>query len=257
MMVSIRYKEWHETADLSDHSVKEAREALREDLSIPDSARVKINGKVIKRRWEPDVILNDKDELIFFKASHRVLFLATALFIAIAGTGSAFAYGFISDSVAISVTMNEEGGNFADVSENNTVPISWTPSGSSSGATGNGTLWDIDSRTSNYTGDLTATVYLTNIDKMTHVYRGIGLFLAVYDAAGNVIDLNGDTVSDINSDVGFLSLKNGVIDLNIPGGADIYTVVLDNGFYITQVYNADTWTSDAIAPDLFIEITQR
>ncbi len=255
-MISIRFRDCQEIVDFSGYSVKEAREAFKKKLAIPDTARAKLNGRNIKNQSEPEVTLSDDDELLFTKASNRGILLALALLAAIAVTGGVFAFGYVTNSTAILIT-NSSGMNFVNVTANNSIPISWTPYGSSSGSTGNGTLWDIDTLSSNYTGDLLATVYLTNIDKLVKVYRGLGLFITVYDSAGNVVDLNDDSTSNISSDYAMLSLKNGVIDLNIPGAADVFTVFLNSGFFITLPFDEATWTSDSVGPSLYIELSQK
>jgi hypothetical protein len=256
-MVSIRYRDRCEIAQFAAHSIKEARDAFQPVWEIPGKARAKLNGKVIEPESEPRIILGDDDELLFIKPDHKGLLMLLGLFTAIAVTGSVFAYGFLNGSTTFTVTMSGSEGNFVDVSANNSDPIGWVPAGSSAGETGNGTLWDINTLSSNYGGDLLATIYLTNLDKMKHVYRGLGLFITAYDSTGNVVDLNGDGLTDLASDVVFLSLNNGVADLTIPGAADIFTIFLDSGFFITQPYDAVTWVSEAIAPNLYIELSQR
>ncbi len=255
-MADIKYQREVETVDYHGHSVREARETFQALLDIPDHARAWLNGRRVKYKQEPLVILGENDELVFVKPSHTKLILLVALLMAFSLTGGAFAIGYLNSTVSISVTLDESGGNFVDVAANNSIPISWAPYGNSSGDTGNGTLWDIDTKTSNFAGDITATIYLTNIDKMSHVYKGFGMYLVLYDSLGNQIDINDDSVAD-SSDYAFLSLKNGVVDLYIAGSSDIYTVMLDSGFYVTQPYDPDTWTIESVSPQMFIEMSQR
>jgi hypothetical protein len=256
-MVSIKFKDQTEIMDFSGHTVKEARESFKETLDIPDRARARLNGKTISIKAESSTALNDDDELVFSQASHRGIILIATLFVAVAVTGSVFAVGYINSTQSVNVTLNGGGGNFVDVTTNASKPLNWNLPGGSSGETGNGTMWDINTATSTYTGDLTAVIYLTNIDKMKHVYRGFGISLAVYNSSGALMDINKDGNANINDDLAFLSLNNGVIELYINGGADIFTIVVDHGFFITNPYDAGTWTSDAVGPALYIELMQR
>jgi hypothetical protein len=257
MMIKVIYQDRYEETDLSLCTVSEARDTLKDILDIPCNAKARLNGQNIKPSSEGQAVLQDGDHLIFNKTNHRGLFLTAALVAAIAITGGVFAYGYVNSTAALLITLNPGAQNFVDVSSNNSDPISWNPAGSSSGYTGNGTLWDIDTLSGNYSSDLLATVYLTNLADMKHVYRGVGLFLAIYNSSGALVDINNDGTADIADDVAFLSLNNGVVEIQIPGAADVFTAVLDHGFYITFPYDSDTWTSAAASPNLYIEMSQR
>jgi hypothetical protein len=256
-MISIRFRNCYDIADMAGHSVKEVREAFKTKLSIPDKAGAKLNDSSIQAKAESRVMLTDDDELSFIKTNNRKIYLGSALFLILAVTGGMFAYGYTNFSVTISATLNGgDGTDFVNVTANNSIPINWAPYGNSSGATGNGTFWDINTLTSGYTGDLTATVYLTNIDKLSHVYRGLGLFITIYNSAGNVVDINGDGSANVSSDNAFLSMKNGVVDLNIPGAADVFTVFLNSGFFVTLPYDVAAW-SEGASPSFYLEISQK
>jgi len=256
-MVSIKYRTNCEIADYSRHTVQEAREYFRDTLGIPKKAKAVLNGNAIALKIEPGIVLDDDDELVFTGANYRGIIFIAAVFTAIAITGGIFTFGYINGTQSIAVTLSGSGGNFVDVTSNTTQPLNWNLPGNSSGDTGNGTLWDVDSAGSGYTGDLTAVVYLTNIEKMKHVYRGFGLFLAVYDSSGQLMDINNDGNASLNDDLAFLSLNNGLVELYFDGNADIFTMVVNHGFFLTNPYDAITWTSDAASPALYIEILQR
>ena len=124
---------------------------------------------------------------------------------------------------------------------------------SSYGSTGNGTLFDISTTSSNYTGDFVATVYYTNGYDMIDVYRYINMYIAVYDSANNVLDINDDGSANVTTDRVLLTLKNGSIDLPITQTtADIYTVKVLEGYFLTQ----SSWSSGNAAPNLYCEVAQ-
>ncbi len=256
-MIEIRYGDYYEVADMAGQSVSEARKQFKAEFGIPDKTGAKLNGNKVKGGLESKIRLNDDDKLSFTEARGKGVFLLAALFLSLAVTGGVFAYGLVTASVTFSgVSVPAGAGEFVDVTVNNTVSIGWTPHGDSKGSTGNGTLWDIDTASSGYTGDMVATVYITNADKLIEVYRVLAMFITVYDSSDNVVDINGDGSANVSTDYALLTLDNGSVDLNIAGAADVFTVKLDSGFYSTQIYGTG-WTSGSEAPKLYIDVAQR
>jgi len=255
-MIEIRYGDYYEVVDMAGQSVSEAREQFKAEFGIPDKARAKLNGRKVKGKLESEIGLNDDDKLSFAETRGKGVFLVAALLMAFAVTGGVFAYGFTTSTVTFSVTMPAGGADFVAVTVNNTVPIGWTPYGSSKGSTGNGTLFDIDTATSNYTGDMVATLYITNADELIEVYRVLAMFIAVYNSSGNVVDINADGSANVSNDYVLLTLDNGSVDLNIAGAADVFTVKLDSGFYATHIWDT-SWSSGSAAPALYLDIAQR
>jgi len=122
------------------------------------------------------------------------------------------------------------------------------------GSTGNGTLFDINAAGSNYAGDLIATIYHTNGGELIDVYRYFNLSIAVFDSAGNVLDINHDGSANVTTDNVLLTLKNGSVDMFITQAtADIYTVKVLDGYFLTQA----SWTSGHEAPRLYCEVANK
>ena len=179
--------------------------------------------------------------------------MIAAVFISFALCGSWFAYGYVTSTTTLNVDVPGGGVDFIDVTANTTSPLSWAVMASSYGSTGNGTLFDISTTSSNYTGDFVATVYYTNGYDMIDVYRYINMYIAVYDSANNVLDINDDGSANVTTDRVLLTLKNGSIDLPITQTtADIYTVKVLEGYFLTQ----SSWSSGNAAPNLYCEVAQ-
>ncbi len=251
-MVEIRYRTHCEVIDLAGQTLAEAREQLKEEFGIPDNATAKLNGKKVKRIYEAQTCLNDDDSVSFTDAGGRGTFLIAASLIALALCGGWFAYGYTTSSVSLSV--NVAGGDFVDVTVNNSSPLSWTLMASYYGSTGNGTLFDINTASSNYMGDLITTIYHTNGHELIDVYRYFNLNIAVFDSAGNVLDINNDGSANVTTDTVLLTLKNGSVDLFITQTtADIYTVKVLNGYFLSN----PSWTSGHESPRLYCEVANK
>ena len=91
-MVEIRYGEHYEVADLAGQLLAEAREQYKEEFGIPDKAQAKLNGKPVKKKLEAVTELGDGDEFSFAEKGRRGLILVGTFLLAIAITGSLFAY---------------------------------------------------------------------------------------------------------------------------------------------------------------------
>ena len=253
-MVEIRYKDHYKVADLAGDTLAEAREQLKEEFNIPDEAIAKLNGKRVKRIFEAQTCLNDDDRITFTDARGRGIFLIAASLIALALCGGWFAYGYTTSSISLTINVPGGGVDFVDVTVNNSSPFSWTLMASYYGSTGNGTLFDISTVSSNYTGDLIATIYHTKGNELIDVYRYFNMKIAVFDSAGNVLDINNDGSANVTTDTVLLTLKNGSVDLYIPQAlADVYTVKVLEGYFLSN----PSWTSGHETPRLYCEVSNK
>ncbi len=255
-MVEIRYKDNFEVADLAGRSVAEAREQFKAEFGIPDKAKARLNGRKIKGSLEAETCLKDDDRLTFSPTMGKGVFLLGALLLALAITGSVFAYGWINATTTINVAAATS--DFAKVSANESSPPSWTPYGLFKGTITGGTLFDIDTSTSQYPGDLVATVYIANGDELAKCYRLLAMKVIVVDSGGSPVDINSDNTGD-DKDYVLLTLRNGAVDLfiNQNNTPDQYTVKVKSGFYITHIFKAANWGSSYEDPVLFCEVAQR
>ena len=254
-MIEIKYKDNSEVADVTGHTIAEARKQFRAGFGIADKASAFLNGKKISSSGEASTVLNDEDVLVFKKSGgNRIAYLVGALALAMTITGGIFAYGFVNASATINVApVNYD---FASVTANTTSLPSWTARGMQKNATGSGTLFDINTKTSGYTGDLVATVTLANAGDLAKVYRNLTLTIELRDSANNYVDINGDGVANSN-DYTYLTLENGSAVLNIKQTiANIYTVKLRSGYYMCNV-NSTGWAPGAGTPMLYCEIAQK
>ena len=170
-------------------------------------------------------------------------------------TGGVFAYGYLTNTTTLCVTS--AGGDFASVTANTSDCPTWTPWGMFKGSTGSGTLFDIDTETVNYTGDLVATLSLANADDLVTAYRVLAMFIEVRDHANNLVDINGDGTANATNDYALLSLRNGAVDLFInQTTADHYTVKLKSGYYSSHIWGTGAWAAK-VAPQLYIDVGQR
>jgi len=256
-MIEIRYGEHSEQADIVGMSVAEARERYGIVFEIPDRAKAYVNGKPIKGDKEPYLMLCDCDELSF-KTGSKVPVLLVALLAALAATGGVFAYTFFTATTTIGVTAASA--DFVEVSANMTVS-GWTAPGYFMGAVSTGDLFTIDTRPASYVGDFVATVYLSNAEQLSKVYRVLVLRLELWDEIGVAkVDINGDGVVDAagHADYALLTLRNGATDMFVtqPAPPSQYNVKLAGGFYRTHIWGTG-WTAGHQAPQLLIEVAQK
>ena len=261
-MVEIRYGDQYEVADIAGQTVSEAREQFRDEFGIPDKARAKVNGKKVRGSSELDVVLNDDDKVSFVVAKNRAPFMVGALLLALAISGGVFATGFINATATLTGTVKNY--DFASVSVNTTgiSALSWTGYGSFKGSipitTTNGTpIFNIDTLSSGYTGDLVVTVSLGNADQLAEVYRVLALKLTFNTPNGAVADINESGAADANDWV-LLTLDNGSVSMFPKGAAsnNVCTVRVASGFYITNIKPLGGFGGSA-SPNLFCEVAQR
>lgn len=266
-MVEIRYGDQYEVTNLAGQTVSEAREHFKSEFGIPDKAKARLNGSKVKPGAELETVLNDDDKLTFAVARNRGVYLVGALLLALAATGGVFAYGFINASTTLSGASISDT-NFADVGSNSTgiAAVTWsgfgffkgTLSSSYTGHSTNGTpIFNIDTTGgTGYTGDLVVTVSLGNADQLAKVYRVLALKLSMANPDGSVMDINEEGGAVASTDWVMLTLNNGEVSMFPGGTANVSTVRVKSGFYITHVYSAG-WAAGSKTPDLFCEVAQR
>jgi len=265
-MVEIRYGEQYEVADLAGQTVSEAREQFRDEFGIPDKARAKLNGSKIKGSTEMDTVLNDDDKVSFAVAKSRAPFMVGALLLALAATGGVFAFGFINASTTLTGASVSDY-NFAEVSDNTTgiANIEWSGHGYYKGTVGAVVgeslpqpIFNIDTASSGYTGDLVVTVTIGNADALAKYYRVLALKLDMATPDGNMMDIN-ESGANNTADWVMLTLDNGSVSMFPGGTANTCTVRVKSGFYITHVKpHGSGWGSGSNPqPDLFCEVAQR
>jgi LysM repeat protein len=254
-MIELRYKNNYETADIAGCTVAEVRAMYKSDFGIAVKAVAILNGKRVSAAAELSSTLNDADKLVFKAAGvNKAAFIVGALLLAIAITGGIFAYGFTNATATIKATVKEV--DFASVTANTSSLPQWTARGMQKNQTGSGTLFDISTNASGYTGDFVATVSLANAGDLIKVYRTLSLSIEVRDSGNNLMDINDDGVAN-NSDYTLLTLENGVVKLNIKqAAANVYTVKLRNGYYKCNAKKS-SWSSSLATPLLYCDISQK
>lgn len=260
-MVEIKYRDQFEVSELAGQTVSEAREQFKAEFGIPNKAQAKLNGSKVKAGAEIDTVLTDDDKLTFVTSHGKGVYLIGALLLALAITGGVFAAGFINASTTLNATTFNS--NFADVSVNTTgvSSLTWNAWGFYKGSittSTNGTpIFNIDTATSGYTGDLVVTVSLGNADQLVKRYRALSLQLVMTNPDGSVIDINQDGVTNANDWV-MLTLDNGSVSMFPASTANVTNVRVKKGFFITHVVPFGGWPSGSSAsPDLFCEVAQR
>jgi hypothetical protein len=253
-MIEIKYKDNFEVSDIAGRSIADARDQFKKGFRLAEKTSAFLNGKKITAANEAATTLNEDDHLVFKAPSRRLVFMAGALLLAMAVTGGIFAYGFTNASATITATTQNT--DFATVSANTSSPVTWTVHGSQKGATGGGSLFNINTLASGYPGDLVVTVTMANLGDMVKVYRSLSLKIEVRDSANNLVDINADGLANSN-DYAVLNLNNGAVSMSMtqttPG---IYTVKVLSGSYIANTA-LPGWTSTSGAPMLYCELAQR
>ncbi len=254
-MVEIKFRDQYEVADLAGQSVSEAREQFRKEFGIPEGASARLNGKKIDGSAEFDTVLNDDDKLTFTVSKGLGVYLVGAALLALAVTGSVFAFGFINATTSLNATTVDS--NFADVTADasGSANVSWSAFGFFKGSIGGpNTIFNV-SPAAGYTGDLVTTVTIGNADDLVKRYRVLALQLEIVDAVSStVLDINESGTADANDWV-MLTLDNGSVSLFTDGSANM-SLRVKRGFYITHVHPFGGWQGSA-TPELFCEVAQR
>ena len=255
-MVQIEYKNKTREAELTGRTVAEARRIFEEELGFTKKTAAVLNGVRVSVHREGTTVLSDDDNLVFRVIGHRIAFLISALLLALAITGGVFASGFMSNSATLTATAASN--NFAEITANTSVTHPWTVLGGVRGSTGNATLFDVDTASANYTGDLLLTVSLANLSDLTPIYRTLTLSVELRDQSGNLVDINEDGNASAADDYTLLTLNNGSVTMPFEQTTpQVYTVWLKSGSFIAQIYNSSSWSSASPTPQFYCEVSQR
>jgi len=255
-MVEIKYGDNYENTELAGRTISEARKLFSGELGIPGKANAKLNGKKIKGNLETDTYLCDEDRLTFAEPKGKGLFLVAAMLMALAATGGVFAFGWVNATTQLGASVVEE--DFASVSENTEGTFGWSGYGFFKGQTNTTPqpIFNIDTVASGYTGDLVVTVSIANAGELTKVYRVLGLQLQMVYPNGGIVDINGDSDNNEATDVALLTLRNGSVDMFYGGTANVCTVKVKSGFFITNI-KGQGWGAYSDDPVLYCEVAQR
>jgi hypothetical protein len=258
-MVEIKFRDQFEVADLAGKTVSEVREQFHDEFGIPVKASAKLNGETVKGSAEIDTVLADDDKLTFAVSRHVGLFLVGAAILALAVTGSVFAFGFINATGTLGGTAVNA--NFADVTANNSLTdgmgsFNWNVYGFYKGSitSNNATIFNVRPA-AGYPGDLETTITLGNADQLARIYKVFALQIQAVDPANPNVPL--DISAGNGQTWAILSLDNGSVSLFTAGSANL-SIQVKSGFYISHAYPATGWPSGSSAsPQLFAEVSQR
>ena len=196
-MIEIKFKDNREVANIAGRSIAEARGLYQSEFGISEKAVAVLNGEKIGSAAEAFAILMDDDNLVFKTVKgNKAMYLVGALLLTMAVTVGLFASGYTNATTTINAGIADY--DFALVTANTSSTPSWTAHGLQKNSTGSGTLFDINTQTSGYTGDIIAIISLANVDSLIKVYRNLTLSIEVRDSLNNLMDINSDNISDIN-----------------------------------------------------------
>ena len=239
-MIEIRYTNQYEVADLSGRSVSETRKLFKNELGIPDKASARLNGKRVKGSLEAETLLTDCDTLSFAQPRGKGIFLVGALLLTMVITGSVFAATATSDTVTLVITQDSD---LATVTQQGGP--TWTVFPCFKGTIDNAALFEVDPD-SDFTGDLLASIYITNGDDLVEVYKALVMEIQVFDK-------NGDNVTGIE----YLTLGGSEVSLAFTQTSALapYTVNVTDGYFSTFRW-AGTPTLTSEDPIIFCEVSQ-
>lgn len=255
-MVEIRYGENYEVADLAGKSVAEIREQYKSEFGIPDRAKVSVNGKPVKKKLEPKVMLNEGDELCFQdKQRSKMPFFVAAVMLTLAITGGVFAYGYTTAGVTLGVIDKED---WATVTVSSTAnATAWDVFGGYIGELPlDEDLFDIVPVT-DYTGDFEVRVYLTNTDKVVKAYRYLNMKLELVDLSDGPADVQGKYQATLGEGYHqILNLRNAEVTFLMKSYTDgaTYNVRLNGGSYMS--HPGEWFDTTQVKPELWCEVTQ-
>lgn len=229
-------------------SVAKVREQYKSESEMADRAQATLDDKPLEKRLELETKLGTEDELSFEeKERHRKPLLVAALLLALAITGGIFAYTYTTTSATLTVTAAI--GDFASAVSENTDGMQYSVFGKARGTIPAGYLFEV-TPTTNYTGDLEVTVYLSNVDELSKNYRFLVMRLQLVNSGDNPIDAQGTTQ--------VLSLENSVASFYFPSanfspGRDYYVRNL-GGAYLSLPWGSSGWTT--YNPVVYCQVTQ-
>ena len=250
-MVEFKYGGYHETADLAGKTVAEVRQQYKPELGIPDKARTRLNGKSIKTKLESETTLNDDDKLVFVEKSRRGLVLAGAALITLAVTGGVFAATATSDEMTIEVGAYSD---LAAVTEETGSPPSWTAFARYKGAISAATLWEI-APDPNFTGDVLASIYITNGDDLVKVYRAMVLKIEIYNDDG-ATGYEWDDTDTLVAGPEFLTLSGSEVSMVFAQTTGPYFVRISSGYFSCPRWKSGFTPTNEQKPILFLDVTQ-
>ena len=165
-------------------------------------------------------------------------------------TGGIFAYGALTNTITADVTPISA--DFADV-EAGTAP-SWTVFGGYIGRIGSQDVVFTIKPASGFTGKFVVQLSLTNVEKLTQVYRALGMNFEV--AKGDFTSVTTNPTTSV-----FLSLEHPVVEVEVDGyspaggGGRALRVNLTSGFYKSQ-WGAP-WTAGYEDPIILCKVIQK
>ena len=237
-MVEIRYGDYNEAADLAGQSVAEARQQFKGELGIPEKATARVNGKKINGKLEGETCLNDDDRLTFARTRGKGVFLVGALLLTMAITGGVFATTATSDTATLGITVAAD---LATVTKD-TGPT-WKVFRNYKGTIPNGRLFTI-APDAGFTGDMLASIYITNGDDLARVYKSLVMRIKIFDA-------NGANVTDTE----YLTLTGSEITLAFAPTTSPYSVNCTGGYYSNFKWVSVPSIAQA-SPIIFAEVSQ-
>ncbi len=252
-MIEVKYGDHSEQVNLASRSVAEIREQYHETFDIPRKAVAVVNGKEVKRKLEPETMLNENDELYFeIKKGSRKPLLIGALLLALALTGGLFAWTYTTATVTVTPTTSGSDWAGLESSEN----VTWTcVTGKYRGTVGSGSLFKI--QTDNCTAaDFVVDVFLTNTDELVQCYRALNMKMQITPSAttsGNCSDERYFGTDGFE----LLTLNNDHVSFTVSGSTDAtHYVYLAGGNYVT---NAWGWGSSCsyLAPTFYCDIEHK
>jgi hypothetical protein len=248
-MIEIMYGDHYKQAELAGKSVAEARGQYQDEFGIPDKAQAKLNSKPVKKKLEAETKLGYGDELSFeVKKASKIPFLAGALLLALTITGGVFAYGFMT-GMAIFPMVGVGDPNVANVTVVSPFPTMDRVFGDDWSDIASGDLFRITPAV-NYTGDLTARVYLANTDELARVFRHFNLRLRGPSANATAMTTREE----------LLTLDNGAVafDFWVATTGVTFNITLVDGSFRTHSRHPRDWSPGwEAAPVLFVEVTPR
>jgi molybdopterin converting factor small subunit len=239
-MIEIKYGDQYEVADLAGQTVSEAREQFKAEFGIPDKAKAKLNGSKVKSSAELDTVLNDDDKLTFAVSRGKGAYLVGALLLALAVTGGVFAATATSDTVTLGITVDSD---LATV--NGSTGPGWNVYKRFKGTIDSAGLFSI-TPDGDFSGDLLASLYITNGDDLARVYNALVMKIQIFNNSG----------ANVTEEV-YLTLDNAAVSLafNQSTADPPYTVNCTGGYFSNFRWSAIPTVAQA-SPTIFCEVTQ-
>jgi hypothetical protein len=132
----------------------------------------------------------------------------------------------------------------------------WTPVVNVAGSITAGDVYDIDTATSAYAGDIRATVYLTNSGLLEKDYTYLNMKVDVYikGTGGSwtlATTINPLDASDHSDATDYLTLDKGTASFILQGNSE-YCISIDGGSYYCFDTTADA--THSVSPDFYLDV---